>query len=385
MALRTRNQALLAKIETTEGVDAAPVPGTDAVLIENLQHSYNPNIIQTNEHTGSLDSRGPIAGGMTVQVTFDVFLKGSGAPGTAPEWGKLLRACGWAETITSTAIPAAPESCAAGGTTTTAVLGTSAGTTAQMYRGMPIVFTNTVTGTSFITDYTAGKTATLADTMSGAIVATTSYQIPVNVRYSPASINIPSVTLYAYRDGKLLKVTGARGTATLEFTSGGVGRMRCTFTGMFGSQTDAPVPAPSTMPTDSTRPPIWKGGRALVNRSKAAMASLSIDFGNQMTNPDNPNAAEAFDPAVITARNMTGSSDPLEELVATRDAIADFRAGAAQPIGLSYGAVAGNRVGLTIPAATYTNVQPGDRGGLATQGLQFACTGQDAGAFLTLY
>ncbi|NUB19798.1 hypothetical protein GBZ26_11305 [Azospirillum formosense] len=383
MALRTRNQALLAKIETTEGTDANPVAGTDAVFVENLQHSFNPNIIQTNEHTGSLDSRGPIAGGMTVQVTFDVLLKGSGAPGTAPEWGKLLRACGWAETITATAVPAAAEACAAGGTTTTAVLGSSAGTTAQQYRGMPILFTNVVTGTSFITDYTAGKTATLADTLSGPIVATTSYQIPVNVRYAPASISIPSVTLYLYRDGKLLKVTGARGNATLEFTSGGVGRMRCTFTGMFGSQTDAAVPAGLVF--DTPRPPIWKGGRALVNRAKAAMASLSIDFGNQMTNPDNPNAAEGYDPAIITARNMTGSSDPLEELVATRDAIADFRAGAAQPIGLSYGAVAGNRVGLTIPAATYTNVQPGDRNGLATQGLQFACTGQDAGAFLTLY
>ena len=73
--LRTRNAALLAKIETTEGEDASPVAGTDAVLVENPQISFNPNIVQTNEATGSLDGRGPITGGMTVQVTGDVYLK----------------------------------------------------------------------------------------------------------------------------------------------------------------------------------------------------------------------------------------------------------------------------------------------------------------------
>jgi len=68
MALRSRNAALLAKIETTEGVDASPVAGTDAVLVENPQISFNPNTVQTNEVTGSLDGRGPITGGMTVRL-----------------------------------------------------------------------------------------------------------------------------------------------------------------------------------------------------------------------------------------------------------------------------------------------------------------------------
>jgi hypothetical protein len=384
MALRSRNAALLAKIETTEGADASPVAGTDAVLVENPQISFNPNTVQTNEVTGSLDGRGPITGGMTVQLTFDVLLKGSGVAGTAPEWGKLLKACGWAETVTSTAVPVAAEAATAG-TTTSLTLGAGASGTAQAYRGMPLLLTgNPAAGaTSFVADYAAGKVATLADQFGAALSTGTSYQVPVNVLYKPASVAIPSLTFYLYQDGVLYKVAGCRGNATLRLTSGNVGRISFTFTGMFVSKADAAVPA--GLVYDATRPPVWKGGKALVNRVVSAMASLSIEFGNQMTNPDNPNAAEGFDPSIITARNMTGSCDPLETLIATRDSMAALRAGTQQIIHASYGQAAGNRVGLTIPAAFYTNLQPGDRNGLLTNTHQFACTGQDAGAFICLH
>ncbi|MDR6770382.1 hypothetical protein [Azospirillum sp. BE72] len=384
MALRTRNAALLAKIETTEGVDASPVAGTDAVLVENPQISFNPNIVQTNEATGSLDGRGPITGGMTVQITCDVYLKGSGAPGTAPEWGKLLKASGWAETITSTAVPASAEAATAG-TTTSLTLGAGASGTAQTYRGMPLLLTgNPAAGaTSFVSDYTAGKVATLADQFGTALSTGTSYQVPVNVLYKPASTSIPSLTLYLYMDGLLYKVVGARGNATMRLTSGNAGRFSFTFTGMFVSKTDASVP--TGLVYDATRPPIWKGGKALVNRIPSAMSSLSVEFGNSLTNPDNPNSAEGYDPSIITARNMTGSCDPLEVLVATRDSMAAFRAGTAQIVHASYGVVAGNRIGLTLPAAQYTNLQPGDRNGLMTLTHQFACTGQDAGGFICIF
>ena len=384
MALRTRNAALLAKIETTEGTDAGPVPGTDAVLVENPQISFNPNTVQTNESTGSLDGRGPITGGMTVQLTFDVLLKGSGTPGTPPEWGKLKKAAGWAEIITAAAVPAAAEAATAG-TTTSLTLGAGASGTDQAYRGMPLLLSgNPAAGaTSFVADYTAGKLATLTDLFGTALSTGTSYQVPVNVLYKPASVAIPSLTFYFYQDGVLYKIVGARGNATLKLQSGNIGRISFTFTGMFVSKTDASVP--TGLVYDATRPPVWKGGKALVNRVASAMAALSIEFGNQMTNPDNPNSAEGFDPSIITARNMTGSCDPLETLIATRDSMAALRAGTQQIIHASYGTVAGNRIGLTVPAAFYTNLQPGDRNGLLTNAHQFACTGQDAGAFLCLF
>lgn len=384
MAMREQNAALLAKIETTEGVDAGPLPGTDAVLVESPAISFNPQNIETNEVTGSLDGAGPIAGGMTVQITCDVLLKGSGTAGTPPEWGKMLKACAWSEIVTAAAVPLAPEAATAGAASSL-TLGAGASGTAQAYRGMPLLLSgNPAAGaTSFVTDYTAGKLASLADAFSPALSVGTSYQVPVNVLYRPASIAVPSLTLYLYQDGILYKVVGARGNATIKLQSGNIGRISFTFTGMFAGKVDAAVP--TGLVYDATRPPVWKGGKALVNRVPSAMANLTVEFGNQMANPDNPNAAEGYDPSVVTGRKMTGSCDPLETLVATRDSMAALRGGTRQPIHASYGLTTGNRIGLTIPAAQYTNLQPGNRNGLVTNTHQFACTGQDAGAFLCLY
>lgn len=382
MALRNKNQVVLLKLESTPGADASPGV-TDAILcMDRPQISFNPNILRPDEVGGSLDAIGPIVGGMTSQISFGVHLKGSGTADAAPEFGEALKACGWAETITSTAVPASAEACAAGGSTTTAVLGTSAAGTAQLYRGMPIDFTGVVSGSSFIADYTAGKVATLTDTMGGSIVATTNYQIPKNVLYKPASSSISAATIYAYRDGLLYKFVGCRGNVEFELTSGGGGMLRFTFTGMFSSKTDTAIVTPTL---DTTRPPIWKGGKALVNRTASAMQKLSINCNNQLTNPDNPNATEGYDPTEIVNRQMQGNMDPLETLVATRDIMADFRAGTTRILHARYGSATGNRVGLTIPAGQYSNQTPGDRNGLEIVGVPFDCTGQDAGAFLCFW
>ena len=382
MALRTRNATLLFKIEAVEGVAETPSAATDAVLVENPRLRFSPQNVETDEVTGSLDGRGPIAGGLQVGLTFDVYLKGSGAVGTAPELGELLKACGWAEVITASPVPAAPEACAAAGTTTVANLGASAAAVAQAYRGMPIEFTGAVAGSSFVSDYTAAKAATLTDTMSGAIAATTNYQVPANVLYKPASTAIPSGTFNLFLDGLKYVVAGARGTFTMSAPAGKAARLSFSFTGMFGSKADAGVPAATY---DATRPPIFKNGVLKVNRLAAAAASLGFDNGNRLVYPDNPNAIEGFDPTLITGRSMTGSIDPQATLVATRDILADLRSGAQRIVHARFGSVAGNRVGLTVPAALFTGNDPGDREGLLTEETAFACIGQDAGAFLCFY
>ncbi len=379
---RPRNSVVLAKIETTVGVDASPV-ASDAVLVTIPKISINPQIKQTEEVTGSLDGAGPIYTGMTCELSYDVYLKGSGTGGVAPEWGKLLKACGFSETVLATAVPAAPEACAAGGTTTSAVLGTSASTTAQQYRGMPIVFTGTVPGTSFISDYTAGKLATLTDTMGGSIVATTSYQIPVNVVYGPASASIPSLTHYVYQDGLLYKFLGCRGTAQFKFDANGLGMISFRFMAIFGGKTDTAVVASPVY--DATRPPPFQNGKLLLNRVVAAASSLSLDSGAELNFPDDPNEIEGIRPAIHNSRRITGSLNPLETLVATRDIMGDFRAGTRRILHARYGQTAGNRIGLTIPQAHYMNQTPGDRNGFGQVEVPFEAVGRDSGAFLCLY
>lgn len=382
-ALRFKNAAVLSKEETTEGVDAVPTAGSNGILVENVQVQFNPNIIETDEVTGSLDSRGPIAGGMSVQVSFDVYLKGSGAAATPPEWGELLKPCGWAETITAAAFPAAAEAAATGTDTAAVTLATGATGVADEYNGMPITLTASgVSVDTFIADYSSSKTATLAEGAGVPLGSGISWQVPVNVLYAPASASIPSHTQYFYMDGVLYKFVGMRGTFSIELVAGQPGKLRFQMQGLFSAKTDSAVP---TVTYDSTRPPVWKGGKCKINRLAAAVANLSVDVGNELALPDDPNAAEGFQPAQITRRRMTGSADPLETLVATRDIMTAFRSGTQQIILAQVGSTAGNRYGLVVPEAFYTNQTPGERSGLATVTVPFSCVGQDSGAYLCIY
>jgi hypothetical protein len=93
-------EVILAKIEGTYGVDAVPVEGIDAMLVENI--SWSQEGLRMNERPAVRASIGmlkQVFGGRLMTITFDVEMKGNVAAGTAPEHGPLLRACGLDETL----------------------------------------------------------------------------------------------------------------------------------------------------------------------------------------------------------------------------------------------------------------------------------------------
>lgn len=102
MSRLARKTAILAKIETTYGVDATPVGTTDAILISNQQinplNAQNVDRALIRSYLGGAEQ---LVGTTFVDVSFDVELQSSGTAGTAPAWGPLLRACGMAEAISA--------------------------------------------------------------------------------------------------------------------------------------------------------------------------------------------------------------------------------------------------------------------------------------------
>jgi hypothetical protein len=97
-----RNMALVAKIETTYGVDSTPTGSADAML------ASSPRITPLQAHNVDRDLARPFFGGSeqlvgtrSVTCEFTVELAGSGAAGTAPAYGPLLRACAMAQTVTA--------------------------------------------------------------------------------------------------------------------------------------------------------------------------------------------------------------------------------------------------------------------------------------------
>lgn len=381
MALRTRNAVLLAKIESTVGVDAAPT-GVDAIKVENPKFTYNGASIDTNEVSGSLDSADPIPGGATCGISFDVYIKGSGTAGVAPEWGRLMKACGWSETATATAVPAAAEALAAGASATQATLGTTAAATSELYRGMPILFTGTVAGQSFIRDYTAAKLADLTDTLGGNLTTTTSYQILKNVLYQPSSATVSSLTMYLYIDGIRYVVIGCRGDVSMSFQSGQPGKLSFNFTGVYVGKTDQALPTPTY---DAGQAPAWLNGKMLIQRVAAQVKALSLASNNNLVNPDDPNQLDGYGIPEITSRSLKGELDPLMTLVATRDAMGDFRNNTQRMLHARWGNSAGNRIALTVPSEIIIGASPEDRDGLVVEKVNFFASGRDSGAQLCIW
>lgn len=102
MPLSTRRDAITAKIETTYGVDAAPTGAANAMLVRGL--TVSPMNMATVDRALIRPYFGrseQLPGAINAALEFEVELAGSGAAGTAPAWGPLLRACGFAETLTA--------------------------------------------------------------------------------------------------------------------------------------------------------------------------------------------------------------------------------------------------------------------------------------------
>ncbi len=101
MPLLRRKSTLLAKIETTYGTDAAPTGSANAILVANLTATpIESEYVDRDLIRAYLGASEQLPAAIHAQLEFDCEVAGSGAAGTAPAWGPLLRACGFAETVT---------------------------------------------------------------------------------------------------------------------------------------------------------------------------------------------------------------------------------------------------------------------------------------------
>lgn len=96
-----RNSLVLAKVESSYGSDASPSATNDAIEAGNIDFKYTPEELERNIHISSHSPRPPLKGLETTEVTFQVELRGSGTPGTAPRIGALLQACAFSESVSA--------------------------------------------------------------------------------------------------------------------------------------------------------------------------------------------------------------------------------------------------------------------------------------------
>lgn len=100
MSFKSLKSVLLAKVETTYGTDAIPTGAANAMLAGNVK--INPmmqDMPQRKVIRPFFSNDGKFPGARHGELTFDIELAGSGAAGTAPAWGALMKGCAMSETI----------------------------------------------------------------------------------------------------------------------------------------------------------------------------------------------------------------------------------------------------------------------------------------------
>jgi hypothetical protein len=98
-----RKTAILAKLETTYGVDPIPTGAANALVVSNLSiNPLNAEYVARDIIRAYLGASEELPGASYIECGFDVELVGSGTIAVAPAWGPLMRAIGFAEVITAT-------------------------------------------------------------------------------------------------------------------------------------------------------------------------------------------------------------------------------------------------------------------------------------------
>ena len=107
-----KKEVILVKIETTYNTDPTPATSANEVFVDSIEVSNEGlRMLERKGPKKTLGGYKPVYAGTLKAIKIALRARGSGAAGTAPEFGPLLRACGFGETLNaSTSAVYAPVS-----------------------------------------------------------------------------------------------------------------------------------------------------------------------------------------------------------------------------------------------------------------------------------
>jgi hypothetical protein len=208
--------------------------------------------------------------------------------------------------------------------------------------------------------------------LSETIVADTS------VTYAPVSASFSSVTIYYNIDGLRHKVTGARGTFSINCAVGEIPSIDFTFTGVYNAPDDSALPS-ATYANQAT-PLIFKNGNTssfqLLSYA-GALQSFSFDLGNSLVYRELVGGTKEV---LLTDRAATGSTTIEAVSIATKDyftaALSDTTLG---NLDFTHGSAAGNIVDFASTKVDIGDVSYGDQDGIAMLTIPYTCVPSTSG------
>jgi hypothetical protein len=345
MALLTRKRLILAETEGTYGTDPSP-DGADAILVRDLNITpQQSDVVSRDLVRPYLGASEQLLANTRVECTFSVELAGSGTGGTAPRFGKVLQACALAETAVT---PAVTGTATAGGSNSI-TLAAGASVINDFYNGLVIRITAGLgAGSVFlITDY-VGSTLVATLRPIGAAVTldnTSVYSIDAQMVYTPVSATFGSVTLHYNIDGVLHRLTGCRGTFSINTAVGEIPTIDFTMTGVYNAPTD--TAAPTVTYADQATPQIFKAGNSgaftLLGYS-GCLQSVTMDLGNTTVYRELVGCTKEV---LITDRATTGTALIEAPTIAQKDYFtAALTDGSLGELSFIHGTTGGNIVAL---------------------------------------
>jgi hypothetical protein len=214
--------------------------------------------------------------------------------------------------------------------------------------------------------------ALLACGMSETIVATTS------VTYAPVSASFGSCTIYYNIDGVLHKVTGARGTFTINGAVGEIPTIDFTFTGIYNTPTDTALPAVTY--GDQATPVVFKNGNTTgfeLLSYAGCLQSVSFDVGNTLVYRELVGCTKQV---LLTDRASTGSVTLEAVTMATKNYFtAALTDGTLGNLLFQHGQTAGNIIDFVSTRVDIGDVSYSDQDGIHMLNIPYTCVPSTAG------
>ncbi len=192
----------------------------------------------------------------------------------------------------------------------------------------------------------------------------------VSVTYSMATEGQQYITLHYWQDGKKKVIEHAVGTASFNLAAGQFGIVSFTFKGHEGTEVDEVYPAAASY--DATVPVPYKNAAFSIGGYAASVSAITFDLGGTLSVPSSVSSADGYGDVHIPERDIVGSLDPLDVLLATHDFVADWKAGTKMALDTGLvGSTAGNRYRVTMPAVCFRSVTQADREALRALDIAF--------------
>jgi len=369
MSRKANEIAFALKMQTAPSAYDSPNTTTDLQPISNLQFSIAGVTVANNEYTGSVHRNGDDLAGKTVSGSFNVYLRppgGADVPAAdAFPLGRILKAAKFSEVRTTTAIPAAAAALGVGSDATHAVLGTAAGTTDDLYKGMALILSDIATPLydrlTAVRHYAGtAKSAELMEVLGAPPAA--NYQIPKQLSFqrdmTQADAPLLSTKLWlggVRYDLMDFNVSGHRWSLPVSTRDSATQPMlEVSFTATIYAYADEAAPTvPALGPV-----PLFKDGKFWVAGKAVGGSSMAVDFGLRVAYPPNPNYTDGSEPGELVESKTTVNMDRKAYLKAQFDTLAMADGQAYYGVFAQWGYTGGRMVQIVVPDARFNYQSP---------------------------